>query len=374
MKKLLLSSPFLLLLLILFNPVKVLGQGVQITPDCVVYINVTLAAQGTVAIPAAATAGGVGDNRTNKCQTWTLSYQATGAGALTSVDFQSGQSSTTTVTFASWTGTVNTGINPNTSSTGATSTYSTGCVNAIACTIPNAWVQVLITRGTFVGTINGVLYGYKTGADMSVTVVNASCAGTVVTPCIVAGTAADGAPSSGNPVQVGGVDSVGNARHLSTNNNGVISTGQSTAGADGVANTTAYTVMGQGSVAAPIANMPYMFNSATWDRQFACTFQAVYILAPGTTGVMITGVMGKNTKICHIHASSLVNTNLTITSGTGAVCNMGTATIDGYINVSSIAMDFSPLSPLKANAVGDDICYTFSPGGIIDLTVIYAQY
>ena len=84
--------------------------------------------------------------------------------------------------------------------------------------------------------------------------------------------------------------------------------------------------------------------------------------------------MGKTTKICHIHSSSLVNTNLTITSGTGAGCNMGTATIDGYINVSSLAMDFSPLSPLKANAVGDDICYTFSPGGVIDLTVIYAQY
>ena len=120
---------------------KVFGQGTKITPDCVVFINVTLAAQATVAVPTAPTAGGVGDNRTEGCQNWTLTYQATGAGALTSVDFQAGQSSTTTVTFATWAGTVSTGINPNTSSTGATSTFSTGCVSAAACTVPNSWVQ-----------------------------------------------------------------------------------------------------------------------------------------------------------------------------------------------------------------------------------------
>ena len=80
--KLLLSSPFLLLLLFAFNPVKVFGQGTKITPDCVVFINITLASQTTVDVPTAPTAGGVGDNRTNQCQTYTLSYQATGTGCI----------------------------------------------------------------------------------------------------------------------------------------------------------------------------------------------------------------------------------------------------------------------------------------------------
>lgn len=220
MKKLILSlsSPFLLLLLLTFNPVKVFGQGTKITPDCVVLVNVTLAAQTTVPLPTAPTTGGAGDNRTEGCQTWTFTYQATGAGALTSVDFQAGQSSTTTVTFASWAGTVSTGINPNTSSTGATSTFTTGCTSAVACTVANSWVRILITRGTFTGTINGVLYGYKDGNGGSATPGSSCTAGV---PCVVDGPTAAGSAPTTPPVLVAGQDgSPGNIRTLKTDSAG----------------------------------------------------------------------------------------------------------------------------------------------------------
>src|SRR6185295_9168762 len=53
-------------------------------------------------------------------------------------------------------GSVLVGSNPNTSSTGATTKFANGAV-----VIP--WVRMLLTEGSFVGTVNGVLYGYKTG-------------------------------------------------------------------------------------------------------------------------------------------------------------------------------------------------------------------
>lgn len=375
--KLLLSSPFLLLLLLTFNPVKVFGQGTKITPDCVIFINVTLAAQTTVTIPGAPAAGGAGDNRTEGCQTYTLSYQAVGTGALTSLDFQAGQSSTTTVMFASWAGTVNTGIDPNTSSTGATSTFSTGCVSMSACTVANSWLQILITRGTFVGTVNGVLYGFKTGnSGPSPPAPSSPCPGTAATPCVVDGPTATGMAPTTPPVLVAGQDGApGVIRTIKTDAAGQpIPANASFAGADGISNTET-SPAGAAGVQLYTRILPYLFGGTTNDRQFACLFQAVAVVAPGTTGVLITGTMGKTTKICHYHMSTDQNANVTITSGTGSVCGTGTATIDGYIDVSNFAMDFSPLAPLKSNAAGDDICYTFSPGAVTaTIEAIYAQF
>ena len=96
------------------------------------------------------------DNRFNGCQTWTLVYAATGSGSLTNITFQSAPGAITAGSWGSYAGTVTTGINPNTSSTGAATKFSNGTV-----TIP--WVRVLFTEGSFVGTVNGVFYGYKTG-------------------------------------------------------------------------------------------------------------------------------------------------------------------------------------------------------------------
>lgn len=155
---------FLFLSLLIHN---LKGQGtqqVQVNPDCpVVNISVTFnsGSGATLTLP-----GGNGfDNRALGCQTYVLEYVATAtSGALTSVAFQSAAGAVTPGGFANFAGTVSTGINPNTSNTGAISTFSTGCTSSSACTVANSWLNVLITRGTFVGTIQIVVYGWKQGS------------------------------------------------------------------------------------------------------------------------------------------------------------------------------------------------------------------
>lgn len=158
---LLLSLPFTLLIHNLN------GQGTvqtQLNPDCpVVSIGLTLTSGSgaTITVP-----GGNGfDNRVTGCQTYTLQYVATASsGSLTGITFQAAGGAAVPGTFSAFGGTVSTGINPNTSNTGAISTFTTGCTSSSACTIANAWLNVLITRGTFVGTIQLVVYGWKNGS------------------------------------------------------------------------------------------------------------------------------------------------------------------------------------------------------------------
>ena len=161
LKSLLLLLPFILLIHNLN------GQGTvqtQVNPDCpVVSIGLTLTAGSgaTITVP-----GGNGfDNRVIGCQTYTLQYVATASsGSLTGITFQAAGGAATPGTFSAFPGTVSTGINPNTSNTGAISTFSTGCTSSSACTVANAWLNVLITRGTFVGTLQLVVYGWKSGS------------------------------------------------------------------------------------------------------------------------------------------------------------------------------------------------------------------
>lgn len=162
------KPPFLALLIPFLLMIHNLnGQGTvqtQLNPDCpVVSIGLTLTSGSgaTITVP-----GGNGfDNRVIGCQTYTLQYVATASsGSLTGITFQAAGGAATPGTFSAFPGTVSTGINPNTSNTGAISTFATGCTSSSACTVANAWLNVLITRGTFVGTIQLVVYGWKSGS------------------------------------------------------------------------------------------------------------------------------------------------------------------------------------------------------------------
>jgi len=188
------------------------------------------------------------------------------------------------------------------------------------------------------------------------------------------GPVASGIALAGNPVRIGASDGT-NTRDVSSDAAGeLIPANAAVVGADGISNTQQSPV-GAGAAPLYLRVLPDVFNGATNDRQFSCMFQAVQILAPGTTGRLVLGVMGKTTKICHYHLSDDTAANVTITSGTGTNCGSGTANIDAYTKITQFAMDFSPLSPLKANAPGDDICYTFSVSvANASFTVIYAQF
>jgi len=143
------------------------GQTTTPPPDCIFFINATLTAgsPATISYPTNQVTGVVGfDNRTLACQTWTFSYVATAtSGTITSLAFQSASGAISPGSYSNWGGTVATGINPNTSSVQATSTFNTGCASMMECNVVDAWVKILLTRNNFVGTIQGVLYGYRTG-------------------------------------------------------------------------------------------------------------------------------------------------------------------------------------------------------------------
>lgn len=370
------SSLFLLLAFFAFNPVKVYGQGTgtQITPDCAILINITLSAQTTVDLPAVPTSGGAGDNRTTGCQTYTLSYQATGTGSLTGLSFQSGQSSTTTVSFADWAGTVATGINPNTSSTGATSTFSTGCISTVECNVPNSWLRILITRGTFVGTINGVLYGYKTGASGGGG--GGGGGGGCTSPCPVEGVTAAGSPPTTPPVLVSGQDGTpGNIRTLKTDGNGSpIPSNASSAAGDAVSNTELFPT-GAGAAALYARMFGFLFGGSTWDREYSCPNSATITFSAASGTLEIVALTSSQIiRICHVSLSSTVATNITLVYGTGSNCGTGTTSISGaYQGVTTLALDFR-IGAEPRTAASNAFCITSSVSATVGGMVTYAKF
>src|SRR3989304_3216582 len=150
-------SKHLVLIIALTLPGFMFGQAQPMPPDCVVFVQLTGNGSGTGTVPT----NGF-NNQFWGCQGWTLQYQAIGTGAITGLTVQSaplaaGGIAGTWVTYA---GTVVTGINPNTSSTGAVTQFDNGTV-----TVP--FIRVLLTEGTFVGTLTGTLYGWRSQGNPS---------------------------------------------------------------------------------------------------------------------------------------------------------------------------------------------------------------
>src|SRR5215469_9786480 len=151
------------------------------TPDCVIFINL-----GGTANTA------VYDNRFNGCVSFTLTYGASGFSGVT-LTFQYATLAAPT-SFLTYPGSVTTGINPNTSTTGATSIFSNGAT-------ATPWLRVAFP-GVGGGILQGVVSGYKTG-DGGGGGGGGGCPGTTGTPCVVVGPAGNGVALAGAPVRVG---------------------------------------------------------------------------------------------------------------------------------------------------------------------------
>lgn len=364
------SSLFILLgLFILFHPVNMYGQTSGIlVPDCVVFVNATLNGNTgtTTQIPAAGF-----DNRTTACQSWTFQYQTvTTSGTFTSIAVQSAIGEQTPGAYGNnWT--VATGINPNTNLTNAVSTFTTGCVASTPCTVPNSWARILITRNNFVGSINGILYGYKTGNSGGG---GGGGGGSGCTaPCPVVGTAAAGSVPSGDPVQVAGQDGT-NIRTLLTDTVGaLIPSSTANAGADGVSNTQQVAVGGGQPLFYRV--LPDVFNGTTNDRQFTCPLQAAFNISAGTDVVMVAGVSSTNIKICHVDFSSDTVATFTIRQGTGTTCLTNTAAITGaYPTVATFSMDYQPTAVLHTTTAARDVCLHVGTAATVGGTILYAQF
>lgn len=184
-------------------------QTVRVTADCVIGFSFSASGNTTVAAGNPNT----GDNRQAGCESWTLQYQSVGFSGVT-LTIQSAPGSLTAGSWVTYAGSIDTGINPNTSTTGATTTGHNGAI-----TIP--WIRVNAAL-TGTGTLNGVLYGIKSGPTVVVTATlvptgtqdvnlikvdgTAANNGGLAGAQGVGGLAASGAVPAGNPVTVAGTD------------------------------------------------------------------------------------------------------------------------------------------------------------------------
>lgn len=155
-------------------------------PDCFLPLGL---------ITAAPTNIGPFDNRTLGCNTWAIDYNNFGFTVLSLV-VQTAPNATGNIPGAWSTFTAVTGINPNTATTQAVSTFG-------GTTSYFPWIRVRLASVTGTGSITGVLYGWKIPAAPPG---GSGCIGTIATPCVVVGPTADGAPPTTSPVLVAGQD------------------------------------------------------------------------------------------------------------------------------------------------------------------------
>jgi hypothetical protein len=119
-------------------------------PDII--IPFTFVAAG-VSFPATPVNNGPGDNRQRGASAWTMKYQCSGFTGV-SMQVDSGASTSTTVTFGAFAGTIKTGhTNPVVNDTGGETQMTNG-------TAAISWVRVTIAA-TGAGTCTGVLYGWR---------------------------------------------------------------------------------------------------------------------------------------------------------------------------------------------------------------------
>ena len=303
------------------------------------------------------------DNRSNGCDNWTMVYQANNLTGLT-LTVQSANGATGPGSFVTFVGSVVSGINPNTSTTGA-QTILSGF---------NSFIRLSATFTDSGGAlINGVLYGYHSGFSP---VTGGGCPGTVGTPCVVVGENAAGVAPTKPPVLMGGQDGApGLVRVFQTDALGQpIPANGAVAGADGVTNTP-NVPEGAGGVQLWARVLPSIWNGATNDRDFKCPLQAVVQITAATDVVLVAGVSSTNIFVCHISMLGPTSADFTFQQGAGTTCGSNTLPLSGaYGSQLGFALDFTPRAPLHTTIAGRDLCLHVSAsvtaGGIIE----YAQF
>ena len=324
-----------LLFSLLCLPGKAWGQGVPVAPDCQLFMSFSTAASTATF-----------DNRTAACVTWTVQYTATGFTGLT-LTFQSAQGAVTPGTFGAYGGTLVTGANPMTITTGEVSSFKNGTVN-----IP--WVRMTLSGLSGTGNVVGVLYGYKAGSGGGG---GGGGGGTCpeVTPCVVIGPDAPGSASSQNPVQVAGNDGT-DVRAVKTDSSGdTLVAGSAPAG----------------SAAGNPVTFGYKDDSSNALSAFAFPDQGAFTLSSGTDVVVVAGTSAKKTYLGHLSFTADSAQTVTIRQGTGSTCGTGTLTVAGpYPNAAAFALDFSAAGGLHTTVNANDLCLHFggsvtAGGGVV---------
>ena len=172
------------------------NQPVNPQPDCLVNFFTIVAGTTNFRL----------DNRFLVCDTWVLSYENFGFAPVT-ITFQSAPDNNSAPgAFVNFAGSLISGINPNTATTQARSTF-TGYF---------PWINASVTVAG-AGILNGTFYGYRSTPG---TVVPPNCGSVAISPCFVVGDGAAGGAPTGNPVLIAGQDSTPLVRTMHTDSSG----------------------------------------------------------------------------------------------------------------------------------------------------------
>ena len=290
-----------------------LTTPVNVAPDCLVFFDFT-AAPGN---------GASFDNRFIGCDTWNVSYTNTGFTPLNLYFQDAPDSSGAPGTWATFAGTVVSGVNPNVAVTQASTNFK-GYY---------PWLRVRLDTATGSGRVRGLMYGYRAQP------INYVLASVVITSV----TADQGAPNTAvNRWPV----------YLSDGSNP------------------------QGTTSNPLVTGEEYYNGATglWTPVPACTSHAPITLAGAGTTQIVALSGTTQIRVCHLSLSLTGASNITLVQGTGASCGTGTAGITGaYQNILGLALDFEGKS-LVTGTAGNALCVTNSAAVTGGGFITYAQY
>ena len=287
------------------------------------------------------------DNRVTQCTYWVLNYQVTGFSAI-SIEVDSATGATAPGTFAAFSGTVTTGVNPST---------SVACSTVSNCTIvltgAVGWYRVAFTSHTGSGSIQGTLQGYKTGVSLGGNAPGGGCP----SPCPVTGVVAVGSPPTVPPLPVAGFDGT-NLRAVSTDTAGrTVAVGPAANGTAIVGNPMLVAFWDGINVRTPV----YCSNRAA--------------ISTSASAVIVAGVAAKKTYVCQIQMSNAAAVDIQIKSGTGAACATGTTNLTGnFKQILTAVMPFESFAPLTTAAAADDLCLTLGAAVDVEGVILYAQF
>lgn len=324
-------------------------------PDCAVAANVAVVGGNGVVpvVPPALTA--YYDNRGKGCSFWALSYTADAGLSGYTVAFQSATGSTTPGAFGAYTG--NTVASSSSFGTAAQGFAIYSNTLTSGSTVSTPFLRVDLTGASGTGNIFVTLQGWESNW-LSASGGGGSGGTGCPNPCPVVGTAAAGAPPSGDPVQVGGSDGT-DIRTIKTdaNGNSQVVGGIAVGAAAGNPVTTG-TRDDSGNVAA--------------DYRFP---DQADVFGSAVTGIkIVSGVAAKLIYVGHLSISLAAGTTVSVIEGTGTLCATSSATIAGpYQNAVAIALDFTRDDPLKTATTGDDLCLSFGGSSTGGGFVKYAQ-
>lgn len=281
-------------------------------PDCQLFFSLTTAGQvsGPIANYGAGSVTGP-----NLCTSWILGYASVGfSGVSLRVESAPAATATTPGAFVAYAGTVVTGVNPNTSTTGAQTTFSNGTVS-----IP--WIRVTLTSATGSGTVYGILQGWNSGNSGG----GGGGGGGCSSPCTVVGPDAVGVAPTQNPVQVSGFDGT-DVRRMETDVRGGLLPGS------------------------------YPNNAA------------VNLSTSGLTQIIaLSG--GKAITLSHISVAFASSVDFQLEYGTGSSCGTGTTALTGvYKSITGIALD-TPFTLPAGDALCVNLGASVAGGGL----VVYSQ-